>query len=358
MKMGTVQMVSKRAMALAMLAIAGTAAAQISAPPTQAPAPTPEFVPPPPAPPGPPAGAPNTQPERRNPIQTIPDMPIEPPLRSADGKLIKLEQPLFWQAMRHNVSLTESVKTSSKPFLERRVRKYEKIVTDNADLMRQINEGVIDKAELLPQRAGNKEKDEGRAAINKGANGGLGLSALMQVLKPLVGDNVREEFQKSGIMTRIQAGQNSKIMQRYAAEASTDFEKSLPKLADDATDDDKKKRKETLDRERMRQQMYLWVDESVFAYNGLLNDGGEKIDDTLKAAKVDAGPIADEVKAVKAASDRDARVAAMKKLVLKLTVEQERAILQAVRDTRPDLGEEPEPAKPAEPAGEATKAEQ
>ena len=366
MKIGTVSGVMAGVMGLVM--VCGTAAGQITAPPTKAPEPTPEFVMPPPAAPlvTPPRNA-NPVGDGARPVQNVPNMPIEPPLRGPDGKLITLTEPLFWQAMKHNVSLTPTSLEKAVPFLAKRLRKYEKIVTDNTDLMRQVNEGVIDKAQLLPQRGA-----DGRKGI-QGGDGKMGLSGLMQVLKPLVGDNVREEMQKRGIMTRIQAGQNTKVMQAYAQEVSADFEKTLPAIAKaeekkDAAEQAKelekvqtlqKERKETIDRERMRQQMYLWVDEAVFAYENLLNEGGTKIDEVLSKAAVDSKATADAVKAVKAATDRAGRVKTMRALVASLPVEQERAILQAVRDMRPPVVEEPEvEAEPAaaEPAAGGTDA--
>jgi hypothetical protein len=161
--------------------------------------------------------------------------------------------------------------------------------------------------------------------------------------------------------------QNMKVMQAFAQEASADFEKTLPVLpkiaekpdpAEQAVEIQKaqalqKERKEVLDRERMRQQMNRWIDEAVFAYEGLLNEGGQKIDEVLSKAAVDSKATADGVKAVKAATDRAGRVAAMRAMVAKLPVEQERAILQAVRDMRPPVVEEPEPEPAAEPAAEA-----
>lgn len=317
--------------------LAGAASAQISAPPTKAPDPTPEYVPPPPS-----ATPAIPNPGTKAPPPAIPQMDPDPPLRDKEGKLVKITQPLFWQAMSHNVTITPTAREQAKGFLERRLRKYEKIVTDNADLLRQVNEGVIDKADLLPKR--NDEK--GRKGIQDAGPGKVSLSGLMQILKPLVGDNCREELQKAGILTRMQAQQNVKVMQRYNSELAQDFEKSLPKLADDADAKAKADRKETTDRERMRQQMYQWIDEAMHAYAGLLDDAAGKLDDYLAKAKVDAGAVKTEVGAVKAAKDRDGRVAAMKALMLKLTVDQERSILQAVRETRPKL-EEPE-AKPAE----------
>lgn len=354
MKIGMVSTV------LGLALVCGTAVGQITAPPTKAPDPTPEFVMPPP-----PAAAQPKAPDGRPPqpaAQPQQVLPIEPPLRDREGKLITRTEPLFWQAMKHNVSLTPTVFEKAKPFLDKRLRKYEKIVTDNADLMRQVNEGVIDKAQLLPQRGA-----EGRKGI-QGEDGKMGLSGLMQVLKPLVGDNVREEMQKRGIITRIQATQNMKVMQGYAQELSADFERNLPPAPPAAADADaatkeaaanaQKERKEKIDRERMRQQMNLWIDEAVYAYENLLNEGGEKIDEVLTKASVDAKAQADAVKAVKAATDRVSRVQAMRKLVGALPIEQERAILQAVRDMRPPVVEEPEAEPAAEGAAEGGEAEQ
>lgn len=349
MKIGMVSSV------LGLALVCGTAVGQITAPPTKAPEPTPEFV----MPPAPAATAPKA-PDGRPPQVAQPQqaqiLPIEPPLRGKDGKLVELTEPLFWQAMKHNVSLTPTVFEKATPLLAKRLRKYEKIVTDNADLMRQVNEGVIDKAQLLPQRGA-----DGRKGI-QGEEGKMGLSGLMQVLKPLVGDNVREELQKRGIITRIQATQNMKVMQTYAQELSTDFEKTLPAApaaaegadaaAKEAAANAQKDRKEKIDRERMRQQMTLWIDEAVYAYENLLNDGGTSLDEVLSKASVDAKAHADAVKAVKAATDRSTRVKAMRKLVMTLTVEQERAILQAVRDMRPPVVEEPE-IEPAAETGDA-----
>ena len=299
--------------------------------------------PPPPAPAGAIPQNPAANPKPVAPAQ--PNLPIEPPIRGKDGKVITITQPLFWQAMDHNTAVTPKTREAAKVFFERRLRKYEKIVTDNADLMRQVNEGVIDNSDLVPNR------DQGRKAIQNPGKGKVSLSALMQILKPLVGDNCREEIStKTGIITRMQAGQNVKVMQAYNAEVAADFEKSLPALGANATKEEQDKRKEQLNRERQRQLMYQWIDEATYAYRGLIDTASEKVDDYLAKAGVATAGVAEEVKAVKAAKDRDSRIEAMKKLMLKITVDQERAILQAVRDTRP-----PAPELPDAPGTEGAK---
>jgi hypothetical protein len=327
-------MASRSLITAVLMLLAGTAQAQVSAPPTKAPDPTPEYVPPPPMPTPAPGGGNAGSGKPTPPPQ--PNLPIEPPLRDKDGKVIQINRPLFWQAMDHNTAVTASVKENAKPFFERRLRKYEKIVSDNADLMRQVNEGVIDKSDLVPNR------NQGRQAIQQAGAGKVSLSALMQILKPLVGDNCREEMQKAGVITRIQATQNVKVMQAYNAELAADFEKSLPKLPENADDKAKNERKEALNREKQRQLMYQWIDEATFAYRGLLETAGEKPDEFLSKAGVDAKTVEAELKAVKDAKDAGARIDAMKKLMLKLPVEQERAVLEAVRATRPAAPDAPE----------------
>jgi hypothetical protein len=328
---------------LGMVLASGTANGQISAPPTKAPDPTPEFVMPPPAP-----ANPMPTPNSRTTPPPAPDLPPTPPLRGEDGKLIPLTEPLFWQATRHNAMMNPTALAQARAFFDRRLRKYEKIVTDNADLMRQINQGVIDKSNLAPIRDANN-KDATRREVVQGKDGEMSLSSLMTILKPLVGDNVRNEIQTAGIMTRMQAQQNNKVMQRWAAELAADYEKTLTPLPANATKEERDARTQATSKERMRQQLTLWIDEATFAYGNLLHDAAANLDELLKKAGADAGAVSAEIASVKAASDRAGKIDAMKALVMKLPIEQERAILAAVYESRPELPPEAEPtAQPAE----------
>lgn len=305
--------------------------AQIAPAPGPAAPVTPEWVPPPP-----------TDPRAPDPKPKDPEIPVQS-WRDKDGKLMELTEPLYWAALRRNQMVTPKVAEPIKAFLRQRERQYERIVVDNIDLMRKVVEGAIEKAHDMPRNPDGRDGS---------------LTKLLQILKPLVGDNIREVIKQKGLLTRIQSEHQDKVKRAYTEERGRDVDAAMPALPADATPEAQKERTAKLTKEKMRLQLYDFIDESTWTYAWLLNDIAMHWDETL--VKVEDKDIDAATKAklkgafgdVKAAKDDKGRVAAMKKLVLLITPEQERSLLQALIAGRPTAPEAPE-VKPAEDAGKA-----
>ncbi|MEK6700826.1 MAG: hypothetical protein AABZ53_01055, partial [Planctomycetota bacterium] len=278
-----------------------------------------------------------------------PDLPLPAWRDSKTNKLEELNEPLYWAALKKNQLVTPKVAGPLQAFLRQRERQYERIVVDNIDLMRKVLEGAIDKAHDVPR---NPEGRDGS------------LTKLLQILKPLVGDNIREIIKQKGLLSRIQSEHQDKVKRAYTEERGRDVDASIPPLAAGATPEQQKERTSKLTKEKMRLQLYDFIDEATWTYAWLLNDIAMHWDETL--AKTEFSEKADEnaaIKAklnaaigdVKAAKDDKGRVAAMKKLVLLITPEEERTLLQALIAGRPTAPEAPA-EKPAEEAGKAAEA--
>lgn len=316
---------------VAVMVLAGAAVGQVALPPTPAPAPTPDYVPPPAAP----------APAQR-PIPTV-AKPVDVPFEAwrKDGKLPSLSEPLYWAAMRRNTLVTPESWAKITPFLDRRVPQLERVVVDNVDLVRKIEEGQIEKAMDAQRNAEGRNPEMG---------------TLLRTLRPLVMDSLRNELMKRNLITRQQAEQTEKIRRSYVEERSRDWEAKVPALAADATDEQKKEHQRLTTRERMRSQMYDFIDEPMWVYQRLLVECAVKWD---QVSAVESFPAATKQKLAplmakaKAASDDASRLSAMREVVRGISAEEERDLLVALRSLRPDPatdeGEEA-PANAEQPA--------
>ncbi len=304
---------------------------QIAPPPGPAAPATPEWVPPPRS---------NTE---APPVPKQDNTPV-PSWRDNDGKLEVLSEPLYWASLKKNQLVTPKVAEGLKGFLRQRERQYERVVVDNIDLMRKVMEGAIDKTIEMP-----RDPAAGRAGADV-------LSKLLQIIKPLVGDSIREAVKTKGLLSRMQSDHQNKIVRAYTDDRGRDLEAATPVLPADASEEQKKARTAAMTKEKMRHQLYDFIDESTWVYAWLLNDVAMHWDDTLAKTDFDAATKAKlnaAFKDVKAATDDRGRVAAMKKLVVLVTPEQERVLLQGMIAGRPT---QPEPAaEPEKPADDAAK---
>lgn len=317
-----------------LMVLAGAAVGQVALPPTPAPAPTPDYVPPPAAP----------SPAQR-PIPTV-AKPVDVPFEAwrKDGKLPTLSEPLYWASMRRNTLVTPESWAKITPFLDRRIPKLERVVVENVDLVRKIEEGQIEKAMDAQRNAEGRNPEMG---------------TLLRTLRPLVMDSLRNELMRGNLITRQQAEQTEKIRRSYVEERSRDWEAKVPALAADATEEQKKEHQRLTTRERMRSQMYDFIDEPMWVYRRLLVECAQKWDqiaagDSLPAAtKQKITPL---MAKAKSAGDDAARLTAMRDVVRAITAEEERELLVALRALRPDpqtdeTDAEAAPAEAEQPAG-------
>ncbi|QOJ00165.1 MAG: hypothetical protein HRU70_06555 [Phycisphaeraceae bacterium] len=289
--------------------------AQIAPPPTPAPAPTPVWTPPPPPPPPPSAE---------------PQVPVPAWDRDAQGKLVTLSEPVWFASIRKNQMVAADQWNKINPYMERRRRSFEKAVADNIDLLREVLGGDLDKVEM-----GADQSRRGDVA------------KLLGMLKPLAGStSAPKEMQDTGVLTRLQTQHNIKIANAYREAKRRELQESEWKLPENATDE----QKDRVRRASMRHTILSsFVDEAVHAYEGLLLDAAKDLEKHLGSVELSDEArrgLAPKVAKVKAASGREAVLAAMQELVASLDVEHERELLQAVRATRPPLADDSTHEKP------------
>lgn len=331
---------------LGMTMLAGSAMGQIAPPPAPAPAPTPEFVPPPPAP----AAAPGTDVKKPiTPVASNPKLPPSPPWRGADGKVDEPMEPIFWASIKRNATVAKTEMERVGPYLQARKRNYEKIVIDNIDLMRRVTDGLIEKSDMTPRKRDDKDKGD--------PNAPKGMSGVMAVLRPLAGSNIREDIRNRGVLTRIQAATNEDVRKDYARNKSEDWSKANP-LPEGANDAQKKEHVAKQQQHTLRQQLYFWIEESMWAYNWMLEETANNIDQVLPKTKLDAetqkklGAAMKKAVAVEKPADR---YSALREAARTLTVDQERELLTANAMLRPKEQQPalmPAAATPAEGEGE------
>ncbi|MDX2117732.1 MAG: hypothetical protein SFY96_06065 [Planctomycetota bacterium] len=334
-------MTSRRATSLSlgttcvlMLALsAGLAGAQIAPPPPEAPAKTPDYVPPPMAP-ATPRGAVSAPPGG---VASTPDIPFKDWEKDENGKLAALDRPLEWAAMDRNVTLTPKTREAMEPYLIERKQAFEDLVVVELKTVRKILDGELEKIDLTDTK---------------------NFGAARDLVKPLTGaGSIMVELKNKGIVSRIQAAQNQKIMKAYQSDLNAQMKKEHA-AKPDATDEEIKAAQKQMSARFMRDVMLkMSTDEAIFTYKRLSIEAGTKMSTLLPTVeaipadlKAKLAPLALQLEAE---GNDNARAAAYREVAKQLTVEQEQALLTAVRMSRPVKKDEP--AKPAE--GEAAKPE-
>ncbi len=142
-----------RLTATALFLCCGTLAqAQIAVPPSAPVAPTKEFVPPPPTKPfdtGAVKATPTPPPAPA--AVVLPDLPYDSlAKKDANGNLPVLTEPIDWAALRVNPTITEAAdKDRVKQILADRLKQYQTIVIENIDFMHMIDDGLLEKIDVI-----------------------------------------------------------------------------------------------------------------------------------------------------------------------------------------------------------------
>lgn len=303
------------------------ALAQLAPPPTPAPEKSAPYVP------APKRDVPTLPP----PAPKEPSFPLPEWEKDSGGKLVQVQEPVWWASLRKNQLLGPADWAKITPYLAKRKRVFEKAVIDNADLLRQVLGGALEKIDQAKRSS---------------------IAEQLKLLKPLNADvATHKDMRDRGLLTQTQTQHNEKIGKSYREQRRKELEETDWKLPPDATAEQKAK----VQHEKMKYTMFQnFIEESMWAYEGLLNEGGEKLDAVLAKVNLDAetkGKIAPMAAAAKSAKDKPARVKAMRELATQLSVDQERDLLKAVQSMRPPVKEEAtfddEDAKDAaKPAGD------
>lgn len=303
----------------AVVASAGMAWAQVAPPPPSKPAETPEFklpdAPPPSATPARPS-QPATQPPPRQP------QPQTQPYRSwetgADGMPLPLEKPVEWAALERNPMVGNVTMPRVMPFLVKRQHQMYTAVIQNLDLVRRLTDGMIEKMDMA-----NRTQ----------------MGEVLTAIKPLSGNKtLTNTLREENLLTAMQTRQNQAMAQDYFRVLL-----SAKRKAAEAAGTPWDKNAEA--KEFTAMMLGRQVEEALFWYDDLLVESAGKLESDLSKAGLDAAAIKAldaEISAVKSASDRPARVKAMRALAAKLTQDQEKSVLESALARKP----KPEDVKP------------
>jgi hypothetical protein len=314
--------------AAALVMLAGLCSAQIAPPPPEAPAKTPDYVPPPPVP-ATPRGQTSGNPGG---VSSVPDVPFKEWEKDENGKLIPIDRPLEWAAMDRNVTLTPKTREAMESYLVERKQMFEDLVYVELATIRKLIDGELEKIDLTDVK---------------------NFAAARDLVKPLTGaGSIMAELKNKGIVSRIQAAQNQKIMKAYQTEVNAQLKQQLA-ATPDASDEEKKAATKQQSARFMRDVMLkMSTDEAMFTYKRLAIEISKEVNQLLPG--IDAIP--SELKAqiapialkLEAEGDDNARAAAYREISKMLTVDQEKALINAARMARPIKKEAP--AKPADAA--------
>jgi hypothetical protein len=276
------------AAALTLLLGAPLAAGQIAPPPGPKPPETPAWTPPPPPPPPAPAR------------QPLPDLPYESLVeRTDDGRLVRLDMPADWAAWERNPMVDESTRERVADALASRKREYEQRVIDNLDLLKQVDEGILDKLDLNDRQV---------------------LGQVLAVIEPLrtQGGTVWRALMQEGRISDQQEEFNRKIALEYTkaleAEITKDAGQDLKVI--------------------FRSAFMSGMAETMWARRRLYLEAGANIDRVLQGVTLPADASA-RVQAVKTADDDNARFEAVSALMRSLSIEDQKKVLEATVAARP-----------------------
>jgi hypothetical protein len=286
---------------------------QVVTPPPKSPEPQPAPSEPPPPPPqtGPIQIQPTRAASKRPKMNELPDLPYQSLVRYNDrGEVIPLEELPELAALRVNPTLPDNYPEHIRDYLADRVVTFERIVVANLDLLELVERGFIESADY-----GTKE----------------GITHVVQTLRPLDVPNtpkrLTDDLEEKGMIDPTQAQFNMKILgEYYKAVYST----AKPP---EGTDPDSPRAKNLVAKTMRR----FAVAESEIRYKAMLSEAVEKLATLLGGVDL---PEDVRAKAREVASrfrpemTMPQRIALWHEATGGMTLEQRKAILQHMLDTR------------------------
>lgn len=185
------------ALACGMLACVGVASAQMTLPPPAEPVTPPEYVPAPAPAPEPIRIQP--QPVEARPVaQPLPNLPWKQWEVDAKGMALPLDEPLDYAAFARNPMVDDVTRDGVRGYLKERREAYEKLVIEHVDLMRQLEDGLLEKVDT-------RSRDTMSPAI----------MAVRPIAPPQGPKSLGDEMRARGLLTPQQAEFQSKIKNEY-----------------------------------------------------------------------------------------------------------------------------------------------
>lgn len=302
---------------LCLFAVAGVAGAQVATPPPKANPETPAFTVPAPTPA--PAGA-TPQPTRVTPNPVDPanqnvDVPQVPYKKLAvigdDGKIIRFDVPLDYEALRNNPLYGESNLGKIMPMLVGRRYRMETVVVDNLDFVLQVEDGLLEGMSM--------------ADTNE-------MKRIVDIVTPLVAPkSITQELFDRGLMSPVQQRFNQKLLGEYQNDMMAEFT---------AADVD------TGLSEFMKYLMAESLKESMIAYEGLLAESTWRMPEVLMTAGLESTPEAQALSTISGSPDAgpeavDENAESVHAAWKSWDLSQKQAFLRAVQETREDPHQPP-----------------
>jgi hypothetical protein len=271
--------------------------------PVQAPAPAPrmDFTPP--------VASPITTAKPTKAAVVLPELPYAPLGKDASGKVTVLIEPAEYAALRVNPMLKPDDLGRFGKYLDDRRATFERIVSDNLDLVEQIEGGIFETIDLSNNKAFTK---------------------LLDVSKPLRAPSapkpLADELLERQLVDATQAEFNRKIVREYHLAL-------MPQIKPDASPDEKG--------QHARRSLALFykqgLEEPLFVHRQLLLEGSGKLDKlipTLGLNSETASKVNAAATAIKPNTPDNARLAAMAEINKSLSLDQRKALLKKVVELR------------------------
>lgn len=302
--------------AACLITLVGTASAQVVTPPPKPAPETPEFQVPAPAPVAPKISA---DPRRVTPPLNestlrgeIPPVPYEKLAQlDEDGKILRYDVILDYEALRSNPLVAESKSIEMRPMVVGRRYRMESIVIDNFDLIDQVDHGLLDTMGLEDMTK---------------------MKQIIDTITPLVPPkSISQEMFDRGLLSPVQHRFNQKILGEYQNDILVEL------TAQDTN---------TGLSEFMKYMMHESLKEAQQAYEGLLGEASWRMQEVLEHAALTGTPQAAKLLEITGTmEDGPEGLAANAKKIREawdgFDMSQKQAFLRAVQETRIDPHQPP-----------------
>ncbi|HYE63163.1 MAG TPA: hypothetical protein VD997_14305 [Phycisphaerales bacterium] len=246
-----------------------------------------------------------TRPAQKAQPAPLPNVPYKSIVqKGTDGKVVRLSEPAEYAALKNNPLVMDKERERLGDYFAQRKAAFENIVADNVDLVEKVEGGIF---ETIPLST----TEEKRANLKK-------LLDVSQPLKaPAAPKPLAEDLKEKQVLTDEQARFNQKISKEYT----------------DAIIMEQK-----LDATRGLAMLYkASLDEPMYYHRQMKIEAAGKLDALMPALKLEgdaatrAQAAASKAKGAKTDADKEA---AMNELYQALSVDQRKALLKAVIESR------------------------
>jgi hypothetical protein len=310
-------MLKRSLSAVCLIASAGAASAQVATPPPKANPETPAFTVPEPGPapvratPQPTRVTPDPLAEsnQRGEVPPVPYKKIA--ILGADGKIVRFEVPLDYEALRNNPLYGESNLPRVMPMLVGRRYRMESVVIDNLDFVLQVENGLLDDMSVADTKK---------------------MKQIVDTVTPLVPPkSITQEMFDRGLLSPVQQRFNQKLLGEYQNDIMAEFTAADPNTGLG---------------EFMKYLMNESLKESMIAYEGLLAESTWRMNEVLEASGLASTPEAAKLSDISGSPEQGPEAVktnaqSVRDAWKSWDLSQKQAFLRAVQETREDPHQPP-----------------